>query len=101
MLLLVYNPDLGHCEVANDGEHGEDAHLRKEVTQAVAIISAGACEEHPHAHARSDVGHDQNGPLKLTGIQVDLTGLTFFLARSVNCHEHKKQKIANKHNPHG
>ena len=79
VLLLVDQPYLGHCKVADDREHGVDAHLREEVAQSVAVICTRACEKYPDAHARGDIGHDHDRPLEPAALQIDLACVTFFL----------------------
>ena len=68
VLLLVDQPYLGHREVADDREHGVDAHLREKVSQSVAVIRARACKEHPDAHARGDIGHDHDRPFEAAAL---------------------------------
>ena len=77
VLLLVDQPYLGHREVADDREHGVDAHFREEVAQSVAVIRARACKEHPYTHARGDVRHDHDRPLEPAALQIDLACVTF------------------------
>ena len=90
MLLLVDQPYLGHREVADDREHGVDAHLREEVAQSVAVIRARACEKYPDAHAGGDIGHDHDRPLEPAALQIDLACVTFFLPCGVACDSDQK-----------
>ena len=90
VLLLVDQPYLGHCKVADDWEHGVDAHLREEVAQSVAVICARACEKYPDAHAGGDIGHDHDRPLEPAALQIDLACVTFFLPCGVACDSDQK-----------
>lgn len=90
VLLLVDQPYLGHREVADDREHGVDAHFREEVAQSVAVIRARACKEHPYTHARGDVRHDHDRPLEPAALQIDLACVTFFLPCGVACDSDQK-----------